>query len=138
MRKLLGLVVLSTLLLGTDISVFASSDENPVLGLEEENNTDIIDKEVSEINDDVYDLDEENEEPPSSNGDADAKKEENIKSQGTASEEAESTITEEETIGEENEQTTVQTEEQAQDEDSKTDVAQNNGIMSYNDYSGAL
>ena len=132
MRKLLGLVVLSTLLLGTDISVFASSDENPVLGLEEENNTDIIDKEVSEINDDVYDLDEENEEPPSSNGDADAKKEENIKSQGTASEEAESTITEEETIGEENEQTTVQTEEQAQDEDSKTDVAQNNGIMSYN------
>lgn len=45
MRKLLGLVVLSTLLLGTDISVFASSDENPVLGLEEENNTDIIDKE---------------------------------------------------------------------------------------------
>ena len=33
MKKLLGLVVLSALLLGTDISVFASSDENPVLGV---------------------------------------------------------------------------------------------------------
>lgn len=131
MKKLLGLVVLSALLLGTDISVFASSDENPLLRLEEENNTDAIDKEVSEINDDVYDLDEENEELPSSKDDADVKKEENIKSQEIASEEEESTNTEGETIEEENKRMTVQTEEPAQDEDSKTDVAQNNGIMSY-------